>query len=237
MAQALFGTATAANVVLLGYAFQTGAIPVSLAALLEAIALNGVAAADNVAAFHAGRAAAFDATLLPAAVRAPRSEAMQPPVARSLMDRVAVRRDFLAAYQDAALAERYAALVSSIRSAERRVKPGSTALAEAVAESYFKLLAVKDEYEVARLFTSATSATCTDFAAKLARQFEPGFTFKFHFAPLVLARRDLDSRAKKIAFALGCCRSCGCSRGCGGCAGVGSIRSATARSGAWSAIC
>ena len=164
---------------------------------------------------------------------------MQPPVARSLMDRVAVRRDFLAAYQDAALAERYAALVSSIRSAERRVKPGSTALAEAVAESYFKLLAVKDEYEVARLFTSATSATWYRFRSQAGAPIRARLHVQVSLrAAMCSLVATVDSRAKKIAFGPWMlAATCACSRGCGGCAGVGSIRSATARSGAWSAIC
>ena len=201
LAEALFGTSTAANVVLLGHAFQIGAIPVSLAALQQAIALNDVAVADNLAAFLIGRTVAHDATLLPEAAKARRTAAMQPLTAQSLDERVAARRDFLVAYQDAALAGRYTELVGNVRHAEQRVKPGSTALTEAVAESYFKLLAAKDEYEVARLFTSATStAANASFAAKLATQFEPGFKLAFHFAPPWLARKDDNGRPKKVAF-------------------------------------
>ena len=202
IAVALFGTSSSANVVLLGHALQSGAIPVSLAALERAITLNGVAVADNLAALQVGRAAAHDAALLPDAVRRQSSSAMQPPTSRSLDDRVAARRNFLVGYQDEALAARYVELVGRVRSAESRVEPGSTALAEAVAESYFKLLAAKDEYEVARLFTSATSAASANsaaadasFAAKLAAQFEPGFGLQFHFAPPWLARAG-----RKVAF-------------------------------------
>ena len=203
MAQALFGTSTCANVVLLGHAFQSGAIPISLAALQQAITINGVAVEDNLAAFHIGRAAAHDATLLPDAAKAQHSAAMQPPTSRSLDERVAARRDFLVAYQDEALAVRYAELVDRVRMAEQCVEPDSTTLAEAVAGGYFKLLAIKDEYEVARLFTSTaspTSTTGTSFAAKLAAQFEPGFGLAFHFAPPWLARRDDNGRPRKVAF-------------------------------------
>ena len=200
MAQALFGTSTTANVVLLGHALQSGAIPVSLASLQQAIILNGVAVADNLAALDIGRAVAHDAAALPDAAKPRRSAAMQPPASRSLDERVAVRRNFLVAYQDEALAVRYAELVDTVRMAEQRVEPSSTALAEAVAEGYFKLLAIKDEYEVARLFTSSTSATGTSFAEKLAAQFEPGFELAFHFAPSWLARRGDNGRPGKVAF-------------------------------------
>ncbi len=194
----LFGNATCTNVFLLGHAFQTGMIPVSLAALEQAIVLNGVAVDDNLAAFHYGRAAAHDILLLPDAARQHRTSAMQPPVARTLDERIAYRQAFLVAYQNTALAQRYCQRMARIRAVETRIKPGSTALAEAVAESYFKLLAVKDEYEVARLFTKA--ATGTDFAAKLGDQFEPGFKATFHFAPPLLARGDANGRPKKLAI-------------------------------------
>ena len=210
LAEALFGTSTVANVVLLGHAFQSGAVPISLEALQRAIALNDVAVADNLAAFQIGRTVAYDPTLLPEAAKARRTTVMQPPTARSLDELIAARQDFLVAYQDAALAQRYAELVGRVSEAERRVEPGSTALAEAVAESYFKLLAAKDEYEVARLFTSTKPATTTPttstaadgigFAVKLAAQFEPGFKLAFHFAPPWLACRDSDGRPKKVAL-------------------------------------
>ena len=198
--RALFGTAACANVFLLGHAFQSGAIPASLAALERAIAVNGVAVADNLAAFHCGRAAAHDPRLLPEAVRRPRAGAMAPPVSRSLDERIAYRRAYLVDYQDEALAARYERLLLGIRAAETRARPGSTALAEAVADSYFKLLAAKDEYEVARLFTArADAAIGTGFAARLAAEFEPGYRPTFHFAPPFLARRGADGRPKKIA--------------------------------------
>ena len=200
--ETLFGSTACANVFLLGYAFQTGEIPVSLDALHRAIVLNGVAVEHNLAAFQHGRAAAHEAESSPAGMavhqRGSRSEAMHPPRSASLDDRIATRRVFLTEYQDQALANRYEGLVKRIRDLETRVEPGSSALADAVAESYFKLLAVKDEYEVARLFTSATGAGC-DFATKLGGRFEPGFRTTFYFAPPVFARRSANGRPKKIA--------------------------------------
>ena len=157
--ETMFGSTACANVFLLGYAFQTGGIPVSLDALKRAITLNGVAVEDNLAAFQHGRNAAHEVEVAAAGLlvhrHRPRSDAMQPPRSASLADRIAARCAFLTEYQDQALASRYEALVDRVRDIEARAKPGSSLLAEAVAESYFKLLAVKDEYEVARLFTVA----------------------------------------------------------------------------------
>ncbi len=200
---ALFGTTTCANIFLLGYAFQDGGIPVSLDALQRAITLNGVAVEKNLAAFRHGRATAHadQSSTARSAVRRHRSRtaAMQPPRSANLDDRIAARRAFLTEYQDQALAVRYGVLVERVLDLETRVKPGSRALAEAVAESYFKLLAAKDEYEVARLFTLPPTPEDRDFTARLRGLFEPGFRPTFYFAPPILARKRPDGRPKKIA--------------------------------------
>ena len=206
--RALFASTATANVFLLGYAYQTGGIPVSLAALERAIALNGVAVADNLAAFHRGRAAAHAARSAPGTngaehfpevpVSVP-SEVMQPRRSANTAERIAARRAFLVGYQDESLAQRYESLLEQVRMAAQRVSPDSDELLAAVAESYFKLLAVKDEYEVARLFSRRPAGVETDFAGKLGRQFEPGFKTTFHLAPPLLARRDVNGRPKKIA--------------------------------------
>ncbi len=210
-----FGSTAYANIHLLGYAFQAGTIPVSLEALQQAIALNGVAVANNLAAFHQGRAAACAAGLaangtgLSSAI-APPSEwaaarddtgAMHPPRSRTpetLDGRVATRSAFLLAYQNRALAARNENLVDGARSAEKRVRPSGTSLTEAVVESYFKLLAVKDEYEVARLHTARLDGG--GFAAKLDGAFEPGFKATYHFAPPFLARPGPNGRPRKMAI-------------------------------------
>ena len=203
--RALFASTATANVLLLGYAYQTGAIPVSVAAMEQAISLNGVAVSDNLAAFHYGRLAAHldanpetDAAEQIAMPSAP-SEVMQPRRSATLAERIAVRREFLVDYQNEALARRYEQMIERVRAAELRVHPTGDALVAAVAESYFKLLAVKDEYEVARLFSKRPAGVGLGFAAKLGGQFDPGFKTTFHFAPPFLARRGADGRPNKIA--------------------------------------
>ncbi len=196
----LFGTAACANVLLLGFAYQQGVIPVSVSALERAIALNGVAVADNLAALHYGRAMVHDPARVPALARGGRREAMQPPRSGTLDDRIARRRAFLVRYQDEALATRYEALLDRVRDAEAKVFPGSEVLTAAVADSAFSLYAVKDEYEVARLFTERAMGDHADFAAKLESQFEPGFRIKYNLAPPFLAHlRDRRGRRRKIA--------------------------------------
>ena len=203
--RALFASTATANVFLLGHAYQTGAIPITVAALERAITLNGVAVADNLAAFRHGRLAAHldsnpgregEKVALPTA----RSETMQPPRSESLAERIAVRRRFLVDYQDDALARRYESLIARVRAAELRVDPTEDALVAAVADSYFKLLAIKDEYEVARLFSKRPAGVALDFETKLREQFEAGYKTTFHFAPPLLARRGANGRPKKIAL-------------------------------------
>ena len=192
-----FGVATGANVFLLGYAFQRGALPASLSALEKAIKLNGVEVADNLAAFHLGRAAALGenaAGKQRAADAQP--QALLPQVSQSLDDRIAYRRAFLVAYQDEALAAKYEALVRNAQAAERQAHAGSTAFAEAVADSYFRLLAVKDEYEVARLFVTAGGG----FDQHLTTQFAGRWRLTYHFAPSWFGRRDANGRTPKIAL-------------------------------------
>ena len=204
--RALFASTATANVFLLGYAYQTGAIPVSVAALEQAISQNGVAVADNLGAFHHGRLAAHleskaqtegDGRL---AAPMARSEVMQPQRSRTLAERIAVRREFLVHYQNEALARRYDDMIERVRAAALRVRPTGDALVAAAAESYFKLLAVKDEYEVARLFSNRPAGVGLDFAAKLGGLFDPGFNSTFHFAPPFLARRGDNVRPRKIAL-------------------------------------
>ncbi|OAX54221.1 indolepyruvate ferredoxin oxidoreductase family protein [Xanthomonas graminis] len=115
-------------------------------------------------------------------------------LSRSLHELVARRRAFLVDYQDAAYAARYAALVERVREAEQRVAAGSTALTEAVARYAFKLMAYKDEYEVARLYTSG------DFKRQLQQQFDGAYSLRFHLAPPLLARKDAQGRALKREF-------------------------------------
>jgi indolepyruvate ferredoxin oxidoreductase len=182
LATALTGDAIATNLFLAGYAYQRGLVPVSAAAIERAIELNGVAVEANRQAFRWGRWAAADRAAVEriAAPAAPEIE----PRATSLEEIVARRVTFLTRYQDAAYAERYASLVRRAERAERQRAPGASGFAEAVARSLFKLMAYKDEYEVARLMSDG------DFRRKLERQFEGDFSLEFHLAPPLLAKRD-----------------------------------------------
>ena len=178
-ATALMGNAIYANLFMLGFAWQRGLVPVSEVALTRAIELNGTAVEMNLRAFRWGRRAAHD----PAAVAALAPPAAVPP-APTFSEVVADRVKRLTAYQDYAYAARYSVLVEKVREAGEKVGAGDTALAERVAGNYYKLLAVKDEYEVARLYAE------TDFLERVAAAFEGGYTLDFHLAPPLLARPD-----------------------------------------------
>jgi indolepyruvate ferredoxin oxidoreductase len=191
LAAALLGDAQGANVFLLGYAWQKGLIPLKRESLLEAIALNGAAVEANSAAFAWGRSAAADLPRVLAAA----GLAEKPAGPRTLEEIVAHRSAHLSAYQSRRYARRYRRLVERVREREARMFSGSTALAEAVARSYAKLLAYKDEYEVARLYRT------TAFQSALAAQFEGVERLQVHLAPPLLARRDKRTgRLQKRAY-------------------------------------
>jgi indolepyruvate ferredoxin oxidoreductase len=184
LATALMGDSIATNLFMLGYAYQKGLIPIGHEALEKAIELNGTAVPMNLGAFRWGRRAAADRASIEALIAPPVDNVVPLRTTSTFDEIVASRTKLLTAYQNAALAERYRALVERVRSVEQKAVPGHTALAEAVARYYAKLLAYKDEYEVARLFTEAA------FAAQLNGQFEGDFRLKFHLAPPLLASRD-----------------------------------------------
>ena len=150
LATQLLGDAIYANPLLLGYAWQRGWVPLARESLRRAIELNGVQVANNQAAFEWGRRAAHD----PAALKAMTATAQVIQFVRqpSLDELVKQRAEFLAAYQDEAYAADYRSFVEKVRAAEAPL--GSTRLAEAVARYLFKLMAYKDEYEVARTFST-----------------------------------------------------------------------------------
>jgi indolepyruvate ferredoxin oxidoreductase len=191
-ATALFGNSLGANMFLLGFAFQHGGLPLSAEAVEKAIALNGQAVAMNVAAFRWGRRAAHQ----PDYVRAMVERASAAPVtfAKTLDEVIARRVEFLTGYQNAAYARRYADRIAALRAAEAKAVPGSTAVTEAAAKNLFRLMAVKDEYEVARLYTDGT------FKRQLASQFQSYDRLEFHLAPPILGRRDADGRPRKSTF-------------------------------------
>jgi len=196
LATALLGDAIYTNPFMLGYAWQKGWIPLSLEAMTRAIELNGVAVPANLKAFGWGRYAAHDAE---AVRRAAFPDAAGNVVelkrfASSLEDIVARRVEFLTSYQNAAYAERYADLVQRVQRVESD-RLQSSRITEAVARSYFKLLAYKDEYEVARLHSDPA------FRARIASQFEGDYKLAFHLAPPLLAKPDpVTGRAKKKRY-------------------------------------
>jgi len=157
IATALLGQSIGANFFLLGYAYQIGAVPLSGDAIETAIALNGEAVAMNQAAFNWGRRAAIDLPSVEALIKpAPDTEDRARRLSRSFEEMVARRVDYLTTYQNAAYAARYRALVERARAIEAEKTPGRCGLAEAVARYLFKLMAYKDEYEVARLYSDGS---------------------------------------------------------------------------------
>ncbi|KAA2237389.1 indolepyruvate ferredoxin oxidoreductase family protein [Salinarimonas soli] len=185
IATALLGNAIAANMFMLGYAYQQGAVPLSGSAIERAVELNGEAVKMNLAAFRLGRRAAADPAWLAEIVGSLKAPTKVRELSTSLDEVIARRIAYLADYQDAAYAERYRARVERVREAETRVMGAPGALTEAVAKSLHKLMAYKDEYEVARLYTDGK------FAHQVAQTFEgENLRYEFHLAPPLLARRD-----------------------------------------------
>ncbi len=194
LATGLMGDSIATNLFMVGFAYQRGLLPISEQALIRAIELNGTAIESNKQSFVWGRRAAVDpAHVTAAAIPSAKPESQR--LSASLDETVARRVEYLTAYQDAAYARRYTDFVARVRDAEKAKVPGSTTLTEAVARYYFKLLAVKDEYEVARLYAE------TDFAARVAAQFEGDYKLTFHLAPPVFNKPDATTgEAKKSVY-------------------------------------
>ncbi len=189
----LFGSSVSANMFLLGFAFQQGGVPLDADAIEQAIALNGEAVAMNVAAFRWGRRAAHDPAFVRALVAGARPDAAPKPV-QTLDEIINRRAAFLRAYQDGRYAQRFLDRIARIRAVEESALRGSTAVAEAVARGLFKLMAVKDEYEVARLYTDGT------FQVQLSGEFESFEKLEFHLAPPLFARRGANGRPRKATF-------------------------------------
>ncbi|PJK12415.1 indolepyruvate ferredoxin oxidoreductase [Lysobacteraceae bacterium NML120232] len=247
LATALMGDAIAANLFMLGFAWQQGLVPLSFESLMRAIELNGAAVAMNKTAFAWGRLAAIDMPavieaagivrnaptdaektphalpLLAATANEGHESGLSPQAApyqerelrhvpehgnggvnflplddahlsRSLDELVERRKAFLTDYQDAAYAQRYLALVNRVRKAEEQHAPGSTGLSEAVARYFFKLMAYKDEYEVARLYTSP------EFRRQLEQKFEGDYRLHFHLAPPLFAKKNAKGELVKQEY-------------------------------------
>jgi indolepyruvate ferredoxin oxidoreductase len=183
IATGLMGDSIATNLFMVGFAYQRGLLPLSEEAILRAIELNAAAVESNKQSFRWGRLAAVDPQrVLAAAIPETKPDSQR--LSSSLDELIARRAAFLVAYQDKAYAGRYTDFVAKVRTAEAQKLPGHAALAEAVARYYFKLLAIKDEYEVARLYTDG------DFAKRVAAQFEGDYKLSFHLAPPLTNKVD-----------------------------------------------
>ncbi len=186
----LLGDSIYANPVLLGYAWQRGQLPLSHAALKRAMELNAVQVPNNLAAFEWGRRCAHDLAQVRSLFKA--QQVIQFVKKPGLDEIVKTREQFLVSYQDSAYAARYRAIVERVRAAEAPLN--STRLSEAVARYLFKLMAYKDEYEVARLHNDPA------FLERIAGMFEGDYKIVHHLAPPGIAKRNAKGELVKQAF-------------------------------------
>jgi indolepyruvate ferredoxin oxidoreductase len=194
VAYALTGNSIASNMFVVGYAFQKGWLPLSEKAILKAIKLNGIAIEFNQNAFQYGRVAAHDYSRLAPLVEA-HLNSLRPDVKSDPQDVLELRMEHLTRYQNADYAEQYKALVDKVMSVEAEKVPGKTELSKAVVGNYFKLMAYKDEYEVARLYTDG------EFIKKLESQFDGDYKLGFNLAPPLLSKKDpLTGELKKREY-------------------------------------
>ena len=182
IATRLMGDSIATNMFIMGYAFQKGMIPLSVESIMRAIELNEVAIEANKKAFNWGRAAAANLGMVMDLLGA-EAAASKPEIATTLEDIIAKRMDFLTDYQSAGYAKRYKKLVDKVQAEEQAAGLGED-LSKAVAKYYFKLMAYKDEYEVARLYSRP------EFLDGVAAQFEGDYTLEFNLAPPLLSKID-----------------------------------------------
>jgi indolepyruvate ferredoxin oxidoreductase len=194
-AEILLGDSIATNMMMMGYAYQKGLLPLEAKSILQAIEVNGVAIKMNTQAFQLGRLAAADPARIVAMMKG-QDDTVAPKTleAMSLDEIIAHRSALLTDYQNAKLATRYRTLVTQVRDAARNGGFGDE-LPRAVAISYAKLLAYKDEYEVARLYTDGR------FEKQLRDQFDGDFKISFNLAPPILGGgTDALGRPLKRAF-------------------------------------
>ncbi|MBC7579507.1 MAG: indolepyruvate ferredoxin oxidoreductase family protein [Tardiphaga sp.] len=193
-AEALLGDSIATNMMMMGFAYQQGLLPLRGASIEQAIELNGVSIKMNRLAFQLGRLAAADPARLAGMLNgADETVAAKTLDQMSLDEIIAHRSALLTDYQNAPLAARYRGLVGAVRDAA--IKGGyDDELPRAVAINYAKLLAYKDEYEVARLYTDGR------FEKQVAAQFEGDFKIKFNLAPPMLSGTDASGRPRKRVF-------------------------------------
>jgi indolepyruvate ferredoxin oxidoreductase len=187
LAKGLTGDEIGTNLMMLGYAWQSGLVPLAKESILQAITLNGVAVDANVAAFNWGRRVAHD----PAGVMA-LVGAVPVPEPLTLEALIEARAAHLRNYQDARLADRYRAALARITA--RSAELGTSDLPRVVAEAYHRVLAYKDEYEVARLYSLPA------FREGLAAEFDGDFRLTLNLAPPFLPGKAADGRPRKREF-------------------------------------
>ncbi len=192
LAKLLLGDSLYTNPIMLGYAWQKGWIPLEKASILRAMELNVVAVLHNQSAFEWGRLAAHDSAALDKLLGAGQVVSF---VKRPTLEALITRRaEFLTAYQNAAYAQTYQAFVDKVRQWDVRVGDKRLALTEAVAKGLFKLMAYKDEYEVARLYSDGS------FQKKVEAMFEGDFTLHYHLAPPLLAQKNDKGELQKKRY-------------------------------------
>jgi indolepyruvate ferredoxin oxidoreductase len=193
IAEVLFANSIAANMFMLGIAAQQGGLPVSTEAIEQAIRLNGQAVEMNVAAFRWGRRMAHDPDQVTDMINA-RDRGANRKLAQTLDEIISVREDFLAVYHNRSYAKRFRDRIDAIAARESALTKAPGALTETAARQLFKLMAIKDEFEVARLYTSP------EFGRQLAGEFDSWQKLEFHLAPPILGRKDSNGRPKKSVF-------------------------------------
>ncbi|MBK6009173.1 indolepyruvate ferredoxin oxidoreductase family protein [Ramlibacter ginsenosidimutans] len=190
LAEAFLGDSIFSNIVALGAAWQRALVPLSLEALLRAIELNGVAVDQNKLALSLGRLAAAEPEAIAALLR---GEAVQAPAPDTLDAIVSRGMAHLTAYQDAAYARRYADFVAKVRTREQALgADASLPFTRTVAQALLKLMAYKDEYEVARLYTDG------EFVRSLKQQFQGQVQLEFYMAPPVISRARAGQAPRKV---------------------------------------
>ncbi len=193
LAVSLLGDAIASNMFMLGFAWQNGGLPLSREAILRAIELNGVQIPMNQAAFEWGRVAAHDKSWLPVS-EIPEADVLEHrKISETLEETVSRRVERLTAYQNKNYALRFQGFMDRVMDAEKAVS-GDMQLSQAVARNLYKLMAIKDEYEVARLFSDGS------FNEQLKSQFESWEKLEFHLAPPLLAKRNDKGELQKGVY-------------------------------------
>lgn len=188
----LMGDSIMTNLFMVGYALQKGLLPLSPEAIEEAIALNGVAVEDNKRALNWGRLAAVDLNKVQEFAHRDHPIDIDHQLSETTDEIISRRERFLEDYQDKAYAACYRQTLERVR--QRETSLGTDELTRIIAQSLYRLMAYKDEYEVARLYSNG------DFLRRLRQQFDDKAKLVFHLAPPLLARRNAQGELQKMTF-------------------------------------